>query len=275
MTRLGGVEWPRICYWRSADVVPDIGVEASNFAILGQEWFFQRPEFVSAVLDEVRVQFDLERNTWGKQRRFLVSYICSLFGTTDQPAWVTVMGVRKGFARRMQEEGVRQVQAVQLVGQPILLAHLRSSTTSLNGQPLAMRGFLSVHPLTTQKPVWLQRVSVVRSLPGTRGPLVSREHRLVTMSRDPEDFKLASRGFIPAIELYRDHEDVHRSPLISFSRLDRRGTTEHRCFSLHPTIGYVGDVRAISYDPEYYLRSDMLSHTVLERLLTEGEYESF
>lgn len=275
MRRLGGVEWPRIRYWRSADLVPDIGVEANNFVLLGQSWFFRRPEFMADVLDITRVQLDVDRATWHRQKQFLISYACSHYDSSDRPAWMMVTSARKGFARRSQDAGARPTHAARLVARAIGLNDLRGSTITLNGMPLSMRGFLPIHPFVTGAQVQLQRVSIVRSVRNKRGPLAAPEDRLVTVSGDPEDFKLASKGITPALELYRGHNDVHKSPLITFCILDKQGQVRCRNFSVHPTIGYVGDVRASVYDPEYYLRSDMLNHTVLEKLITPGAHEAF
>lgn len=275
MTRLGGVEWPRIVHWKSAELVPDIGCDSNNFALLGQEWFFRRPDFLSDVLDHVRVLLDFDRDNWRRQKPFLLAYASRLFGNTDLPAWITVFSARKGFGRRMQETGAKPSHAALLVGRPIRVTDLRGSDAKLNGLHLDARGLWPMHPLEHDRPMQLQRVSIIRSLAGDRGLLRSQEDRLVAVSGDPEDFNLASRGYTPLLELYRGHDDVHRSPLVNFCRLDGNGISQHRCVTFHPRTGFVGDVRAFQYTPEYYLRSGMMNHTILEWLLKPGAHERF
>jgi len=275
MARLGGVERPRVFAWRSQELQPDLVVDAGNIAWLGQSWYFRRPDFVSEALDHLRSELGLDRDTWWRQKQFLIEYGCSLYDSSDRPAWILAVGARKAFGRRLRDYDVRAQHDARLVGHSVALAALRSSSIGLNRLPLNVRGFLPIHPLVPGKPISFQRVSIIRTVGAAPRSLLAMEDRLVTISGDPEETRLAARGFTPAVELYRGVDDVHRSPLINFCKLDEFGLVQWRSISLHPHIGYIGDMRASFYDPEYYLRSDMLNHTVLEKLVTRGAYESF
>ncbi len=279
LSRLSGIVRPRMWHWRSEGQEAGQPGSAGNVAVLGQDWLLGDSVFAATVLDRVGAWLSLDGSVWRAQRPFLKSFVCSFFGATDRPAWIKVHAVRTGFQRRSADANNKARHLGQLGRRRVWLTELPWSGIELDGKKHPAHGVRLFHPSgVPERSLELRRVYVHRVLRADAlgASLTELEERLVVVTDDPNDRRLASRGMTPGLEPFRDRiTDVYSAPLVSFSRIDERGRIAHRCFSVRPGAGEILDMRACAYKPEYYFRSDMTCHTMLEKLLTPGEYGTF
>jgi hypothetical protein len=279
MSRLGGVEVPRVASWASLPAGTTARrLQGRNLAILGQDWWLRRPQWVAALLDTLQGEFDLDRDAWRAQRPFLHEFIGGFFHQGDNPAWVTIHAHREGFSRQMQKTQVANfLHWGSLDALQIPLECVARSGSTLSGAPLPRLPFRAFHSLDVSRDrLNMQRLWIHRALqPGVDGRvLTSTEERLVFVY-DAEDLSIARKGVTPALERFRDANDVHSSPIVSLCRLDERGQVAHRCFSIYPSTGELADFRGVAYDWEYYVRCNPTTRAMLTAVTTPGRYEPY
>jgi hypothetical protein len=283
MSRLRGIEIPRIVR-REATLLPATERKfREQFMILGQEEYFHGEKGMEAVLDTVKQELSLTERVWRDQRPFFKDFFCSFFRAIDGPAWVNIHPLRPSFQNRVAAQN-GCVSEQLTIAEPIVTPKLLERYPLLvNGIRLPMKHL----SLAVDGDYWgkvndyaLYEVRLHRRLAGDgfEPPLNADElwyclgpmdrHRRTKDARSPAN---------PWGEKWRDPTTkIQRSPLVSLTRLDNGGKRAiSRVFSVTPMDGRVVDIRTCVYTAEYYFRSDMATHTMLESLLVPGRYDRF
>lgn len=282
MGQLTGVEHPR--FVREKPRGAPMGLEGyETLSLLGQERHFCDHDRIDALLNVMENELELDPHAWRRQAWFFRSLFQSFFRDTDGPAWIKICPARWSFHQRVKATRRQRLHTAR-PGRALFAAHhLGRERLSMNDTSVPTAR-LRMHHLSRSRDdgLRLRELFVERVVreDGFGPPVVGYERWTLLASNSAEERRSLKRGINLTLEEFRDASGMQTAPLVSLCRVAEGGRwVIHRCFSLRPGpaagAGDVIDFRTCDYSKEFYFRSDLSTHTMLERLLTPGMFEHF
>jgi hypothetical protein len=280
MRRVGGANRLRLLRWQSEGLSENVRACRNNFALLGQERHFSERGSLLAVLKLIEVELGLDSITWRDQQGFFRELFESFFGNGENPAWITVHAARASFPQRMAVLRCEGAERPQVGKRLFRLEDIDSKRIILNDQRIPTVGMRLFHRWDVPDPqLAMQRLFLHRWLSGDGlgPPVVTTEEWLFAVSPDEDERRAVSQGLNLNLEEFRHQPSkMQTAPLVSLCRPVRGGVgMEIRVVCLRPFVGEVVDLRSVHYTSDYYFRSDQMNHSIIERLVTTGQYDLF
>jgi hypothetical protein len=247
--------------------------------IFGEQRHFKHLDRIDCVLRDIELLANIkDQDTWRDQHQFFRELLRSFYNDSDLPGWVQVNPMRPGFRQRVANGRGKVRHSAQLGQHQFRCRKLGQEWLTIHGRAVHTGGLRMFHRGGVVDPdLELRQLHLHRELrnDGLGPPVYAREEWLFLVSRDGEERRMALRGLNPTVECFRDEASgANFAPIISLCRINEVWKqVEIVAINLRPEIGEVLDLRPTKYDFDYYFRSHMANHVMMERLLIPGEHE--
>jgi hypothetical protein len=279
MPEFAGIGKMRWTTWEPPGFPAELPGPRTVAIVLGQQRHFQHLDRIDCLLRDIELLAGIQdQDAWRYQRKFFRQLLRTYFDDCDLPGWVQVNPMRPGFRQRIANGRGKVSHKAQLGQRQFRCKNLGQEWLTIHGRAVHTGGLLMFHRGGVLEPdLELRQMHLHRELSndGLGPPVYAREEWLFLVSRDSAERRLALRGLNPSVECFRDDvSGANFAPIISLCRVNATWRQiELLAINLRPEVGEVLDLRPMQYDFEFYFRSHMTNHTMMERLLIPGEHE--
>lgn len=297
-------EYDRYPLWKNS--APLVGIDPPRLSVITQGGFPERPDgrhqgwsFLATErrMHEQRTQeiirdhtanvLNLDAGAWAFQRPFFIELFSRFFGESrDNPAWVVIAPQRITIHHRQQRGHVVETSP----GDAFLTTRgheLRKYPLRLGGLEMPSDDLLLAPRLYSKvKDTRVAHQLIQRDLKDWRGDTLFRIHEewCYLATGDGEDLSDMAAGRIPSMRQFIDTDArIQTAAHIALCKLSGcREYIEAISFDLHPHeprlsgLGVPGQVLAFRwmiYPLEFYMRTDLNNHRLLQNAVTRGGWE--